>query len=319
MKLRILALVLAGLCCVNGVLAQDYKTRPVKVVVPTGPGTIADTVTRVMTQDLSNQFGQTFIVDNKVGANGVIGAGFVASAAPDGTTLIVGNVSTHAANEFMYAKLPYDPEKDFTPVALVGTVPHVLVVSENLPVKTYADLIKLAKEQPGKLNFASGSSLTVVAMEVIKNGAGIDALHVPFRATPQAATEMLAGRIDVMVTDFGVAKPFIDSGKMRPILVTMSERSPLLPGIPAFPEVGLPKLDIVGWFGWFAPKNTPEGAITRIYDGLRKATANKDYQDKLAVLGVSLSAGSPAELEKFRLQQRSMYQTLIKEAGIKAE
>lgn len=319
MKLRIFVAALAGYCCLTVASAQDYATRPVKIVVPTGPGTIADTVTRIMAQDLSSQLGQTFIVDNKVGANGVIGAGFVAAATPDGTTLIVGNVSTHAANEFLYAKLPYDPETDFTPVALVGTVPHVLVVSEKLPVKTYADLVKLAKDQPGKLNFASGSSLTVVAMEVIKRGAAIDALHVPFRATPQAATEMLAGRIDVMVTDFGVAKPYIDSGKMRPILVTMSERSPLLPGIPAFPEVGLPKLDIVGWFGWFAPKNTPEAAITRIYEGLRKATANKDYQDKLAVLGVSLTARGPRELEQFRLQQRSMYQTLIKEAGIKAE
>jgi tripartite-type tricarboxylate transporter receptor subunit TctC len=316
MKTRLLSLAFASLICAAGAFAQGYKTQTVKIVVPTGAGTIADIVTRVMAQDLAKQLDQTFIVEDKAGANGIIGAQSVATAPPDGTTFIVGNVSTHAANEFLFKSLPYDPEKDFTPVALVGFVPHVLVVSESLPVKTYADFVKLAKEKPGKLNFASGSSLTQVAMEVIKHGAGIETLYVPFKSTPQAMTEMLAGRIDVMVADFGVAKPLIDSGKIRPLLVASSSRSPLLPNIPAFPEVGLPKIDIIGWFGWFAPKGTPKEAVNRVYEGLKKASANKDYQEKLASYGVSLTGQSPEQLEKFRAEQRSMYQRLVKEAGI---
>jgi len=319
MKRRLLSLAFAGLICVTGAFAQGYKTQTVKIVVPTGPGTIADIVTRVMALDLAKQLDQTFIVEDKAGANGIIGAQSVATAPPDGTTYIVGNVSTHAANEFLFKSLPYDPEKDFAPVALVGSVPHVLVVSDALPVKTYADFVKLAKEKPGKLNFASGSSLTQVAMEVIKHGAGIETLYVPFKSTPQAMTEMLAGRIDVMVADFGVAKPLIDSGKIRPLLVASSSRSALLPNIPAFPEVGLPKIDIIGWFGWFAPKGTPKEAVNRIYEGLKKAAANKDYQEKLASYGVSLTGEGPEQLEKFRAEQRSMYQHLVKEAGIQPQ
>jgi tripartite-type tricarboxylate transporter receptor subunit TctC len=319
MRTRLLALVVAALCCTTSAFAQDYHTRTVKIVVPTGAGTIADIVTRVMAQDLAKLYDQPYIVEDKPGANGIIGARTVASADPDGTTYIVGNVSTHAANEFLFKSLPYDPEKDFTPVALVGTVPHVLVVSPNLPVKTYAEFVRLAKEKPGKLNFASGSSLTQVAMEVIKHGAGIKTLYVPFKSTPQAVTEMLAGRIDVMVADFGVAKPLIDSGKLRPLLVASSTRSSLLPDVPAFPEVGLPKVDIIGWFGWFAPKGTPKAAVDRVYKGLKKATDNKDNQTKLAAYGVSLTGVGPQGLEKFRAEQRGMYQHLIKQAGIKPQ
>lgn len=318
-KILLSLLLIASVTAATDVFAQDYLTEPVKVIVPTGAGTIADIVARLMSQDLAARYKQPFVVEDRVGANGVIAARYVAGQPPDGTTFIVGNVSTHAADEFLYHNLGYDPQKDFAPVALVGYVPQVLVVSNNLPAKTFADFVNLAKQKPGTLNFASASSLTVVAMDVITHGMGIDTVNVPFGATPGALNEMMAGRIDAMVVDLGVSKALIDAGKIRPLLVTMSERSPLLPNVPAFPEVGLPKLDIEGWSGWFAPKATPPAAIDRISKGLRDATANPDYRNKMSALGFYLTGGGPEDLAKFVTQQRAMYQQLIKEAGIPME
>lgn len=299
--------------------AQDYKTRQVKIVVPTGAGTIADTVTRVMAQELSKRLNQTFYVEDRVGANGIVAARAVASAAPDGTTFIVGNVSTHAANEFLFKKLDYSPENDFTPVSLVGTVPQVLVVSNSLPVKTFQELVKLAKDKPGKLNFASGSSLTIVVLDAVTHAADIKVVQVPFNATPPALNEIMAGRVDGMVADLGVTKSLIDAGKIRPLLTTMSERSPLLPNIPSFPDVGMPKYDFAGWFGWYAPKGTPPEAIKRVSDMLHAITQDKDLQEKLAKFGVSLIGGGPDVLAKFVGNQRAMYKTLIKAAGIEMQ
>lgn len=318
-KIMASLILIAGMAAASDGFAQDYLTQPIKIIVPTGAGTIADTVARLMSQDLAARLKQPFVVEDRVGANGVVAARYVAGQPPDGTTFIVGNVSTHAADEFLYHNLGYDPQKDFAPVSLVGYVPQVLVVSNNLPVKTFADFVKLAKQKPGSLNFASASSLTVVAMDVITHGMGIETVNVPFGATPQALNEMMAGRIDAMVVDLGVSKSLIDAGKIRPLLVTMSERSPLLPNLPSLPEVGLAKLDIEGWSGWFAPKGTPPAALNRISDGLRTAAANQDYRNKMSALGFYLTGGGPEELTRFVAQQRAMYQQLIKEAGIPME
>lgn len=296
--------------------AQDYKTQQVKIVVPTGAGTIADTVTRVMAQELSKRLNQTFYVEDRPGANGILAARLVASANPDGTTFVVGNVSTHAANEFLFKKLGYSPEKDFMPVSLVGTVPQVVVVSNSLPAKTFEQFVKLAKEKPGKLNAAFGSSLTAVAMDAITHAAGIKTLQVPFTATPQALNEIMAGRVDVMVADLGVTKSLIDGGKIRPLLTAMTERSPLLPNLPSFTDAGLPKYDFAGWFGWYAPKGTPPQAIKRVADTIHIVTQDKALQEKFAKYGVSLIGGGPDVLAKFVSSQRTMYQKLIKDAGI---
>jgi tripartite-type tricarboxylate transporter receptor subunit TctC len=314
-----LALVAGLAVAASAAQAQDFKTRQVRIVVPTGAGTIADVVARVMAKELSERLNQTFFVEDRVGANGIVAARAVASSPPDGTTFIVGNVSTHAANEFLFKKLDYDPQKDFVPVALVGSIPQVLVVSNELPAKTFADFVKLAKEKPGKLNFASASSLTIVAMDAITHAAGIETVHVPFGATPQALNEMMAGRVDAMVADLGVTKALIDAGKIRPILTTMSERSPLLPDVPAFPDVGLPKYDFEGWFGWYAPKGTPPEAIERVTKALHDAAMTKENKENLAKYGVFLIGGGPAELEKFVAGQRAMYRDLIKQAGIEMQ
>jgi tripartite-type tricarboxylate transporter receptor subunit TctC len=313
------AFALAALVVSTSALGQAYLTQPVKVVVPTGPGSIADTVTRLISQGLTTHLGQPFIVENKVGANGIVGADAVAKAAADGTTLIVGNVSTHAINAALYAKLPYDPVQDFSPVSLVGFVPYVLVVANGLPAKTPAELVAHAKSQPGKLTYATGSAPSIVAMEMLKRAAGIDVLQINYKTVPQGLADVIAGRVDMIVADTGVAIPQIKNGKVRAVMAMTSERSALLPGVPSLPEAGLPKLDVIGWWGWYAPAGTPQAAISRIHQALVNVTAQEELRKRVSEFGAELRGGSPAELTAFTREQSAMYAKIIKEAGIKAE
>jgi tripartite-type tricarboxylate transporter receptor subunit TctC len=299
--------------------AQAYLTQPVKIVVPTGPGSIADTVTRLIAQGLSTQLSQPFIVENRVGANGIVGADAVAKAPADGTTMIVGNVSTHAINAALYAKLPYDPVRDFSPVSLVGFVPYILVVADGVPAKNIAELLELARSRPGKLTYATGSAPSIVAMEMIKRAAGVDVLQVNYKTVPQGMIDVLSGRIDMMVADTGVAIPQIRTGKVRAVLTAASARTPLLPDVPSLTEAGLPKLDVLGWWGWYAPAGTPPAAVNRVYEALVKVTGQKPLQERVAEFGAELRGGSPAELTAFTHQQSAMYARIIKEAGIKPE
>ena len=307
-----------GLVC-SLASAQAYLTQPVRLVVPTGPGSVADTVTRLIAQGLTTQLSQSFIVENKVGANGIVGADAVAKAAPDGTTLIVGNVSTHAINAALYPKLPYDPVKDFAPISLVGFVPYVLVVPEGTGAKSPGELLSQAKAQPGKLTYATGSAPSIVAMEMIKRAAGIDVLQINYKTVPQGLADVLAGRIDMMVADTGVAIPQIKSRKVRALLTVASGRTALLPEVPSLPEAGLPKLDVIGWWGWYAPAGTPPAAIARVHQAIVKVTAQEDLRKRVAEFGAELKGGSPAELTAFTHDQSAMYVRIIKEAGIKPE
>jgi tripartite-type tricarboxylate transporter receptor subunit TctC len=299
--------------------AQSYKSRPIRFIVSTGPGTITDTVTRLIAQDLQDQLGQTIVVENRVGANGAIAARYVASASPDGLTFLVGNVSTHAANDFLYKTPTYNSQKDFVSVGLFGTVPQVLIVPKESPAKVFGDLVKLSKEKAGGLNFATASSLAIVVTDAITHAADINTTLIPFDATPQALNEMLAGRVDAIVLDLGVAKSFIEAGTVRALLVTLPDRTKLLPDVPSFADVGLPKLVIEGWFGLFGPTGTPQQAIDRLAAGIQTAANRETNQQKMAVYGTLLSGMGPKEFTSFVDDQRSLYQRLIKVAAIQIE
>jgi len=321
MRNPVLALFAAAACLLapGAAQSQAYLTQPIRLVVPTGPGSVADTVTRLIGSALSTELSQPVIIENKVGANGIIGAETVAQAAPDGTTLIVGNLSTHAMNVSLYTKLPYDPVRQFAPVSLVGFVPYVLVVGSHVPAQNMAELAALARAQPGKLTYATGSAPSVVTMEMIKRAAGMDVLQVNYKTVPLGMNDALAGRIDMMVADTGTAIPQIRAGKLRAIVSATIARSSLMPEVPSLPDAGLPRLDMVGWWGWFAPAGTPEAAINRLSEALTKITARKDLRDKVAGFGAELKGGTPAELRTFTQQQTEMYARMIKEAGIKPE
>ncbi len=318
-KLFLFSALIGGLLLPPAAFSQSYTSRPARFVVSTGPGTITDTVTRLIAQDLQDQLSQTFVVENRVGANGAIAARYVASATPDGLTFLVGNVSTHAANDFLYKSPTYNSRKDFDAVGLFGTVPQVLIVPKDSPAKTFADLVKLSKDKAGGLNFATASSLAIVVTDAITHAAGINNTLIPFDATPQAINEMMAGRVDAIVLDLGVAKSFIDSGAVRSLLVTLPERSSLLPDVSSFADVGLPKMVIEGWFGLFAPKGVPQQAIDRLAAAIHAAATRESNEKKMAVYGTLLSGMGPKEFSTFVDDQRALYQKLIKDAAIQIE
>ncbi len=301
------------------VFAQGYPSKPVRLVVPTGPGSISDTVTRQVAQSLTTLLGQTFLVENRVGANGIIGAETVAKAPGDGYTILMGNFSTHAANPALYAKLPYDPVRDFTPIAQTGRIPYVLIVNPNVKATDFAGLVALAKAQPGKLTYATGSAPSIVGMESIKRAAGIDILQVPYKTVPQAVPDVIAGQVDMIVADLGTTGAHLKSGKLRAIATVTSARTPLLPDIPAIGELGIGGLDVVGWMGWFASSGMPKDAVDRMHDALRQVLAPNDVREKGALLGIEIITTSPAELAAFTNEQLALWGRLIKEAGIKAE
>ncbi len=300
-------------------LAQAYPSKPVRLVVPTGPGSISDTVTRQVAQSLTTLLGQPFVVENRVGANGIIGAEVVAKASGDGYTILMGNFSTHAANPALYAKLPYDPVRDFTPIAQTGRIPYVLIVNANLKATNFAELVALAKARPGKLTYATGSAPSIVGMESIKRAAGIDVLQVPYKTVPQAVPDVIAGQVDMIVADLGTTGTHLKSGKLRAIATVTSARTPLLPDIPAIGELGIGGLDVVGWMGWFASSGMPKDAVDRMHDALRQVLAPNDVREKGALLGIEVITTSPAELAAFTNEQLALWGRLIKEAGIKAE
>ena len=302
-----------------GVFAQAFPAKPVRLVVPTGPGSISDTVTRQVAQSLTTLLGQPFVVENRVGANGIIGAETVAKSPGDGYTILMGNFSTHAANSALYPKLPYDPVRDFTPIAQTGRIPYVLIVNPNVKATTFAELIALAKARPGKLTYATGSAPSIVGMEAIKRAAGVDILQVPYKTVPQAVPDVLAGQIDMIVADLGTTGAHLRSGKLRAIASVTVARTPLLPDVPSIGELGIGGLDVVGWLGWFAAAGTPKEAVDRMHEALRQVLAPKDLREKGALLGVEIITTSPSELAAFTNEQLATWGRLIKEAGIKAE
>ena len=301
------------------VLAQGYPSKPVRLVVPTGPGSVSDAVTRQVAQSLTNHFKQPFVVENRVGANGIIGAEAVAKSPGDGYTFLMGNFSTHAANPALYSKLPYDPVRDFTPISQTGRIPYVLFVNLNVKATDFAGLVALAKAQPGKLTYATGSAPSIVGMEAIKRAAGIDVLQVPYKTVPQAVPDVIAGQVDMIVADLGSTGAHLRSGKLRPIATVAIARTPLLPDVPSVGELGIGGLDVVGWLGWYASAGTPKEVVDRMQDALRQVLAPKDVREKGALMGVEVITTAPAELAAFTAEQLATWGRLIREAGIKAE
>jgi len=264
------AVVLAALSPVAA--AQNYPTKPIRLVVPFPAGGTTDILARAAAQKLSEALGQQVVVDNRPGAGGNIGADIVAKSAPDGYTLLMGTVGTHAINPSLYTKMPYDHFKDFVPVVLVAGVPNVLVVTPSLPVNSVQDLIKLAKEKPGQINFASSGSGTSIHLsgELFKTMTGVEMTHVPYKGSSPALTDLMGGQVQLMFDNLPSALPQIKGGKLRAIAVTSTKRAPALPDIPTMAESGLPGFEASSWFGVLAPAGTPPAVVTRINTEINK-------------------------------------------------
>ena len=306
------------LCAATCVCAQPYPNKPVKLVVPFGAGSATDTVARQVGQLLSEALGQQFIVDNKAGVNGSIGAEFVAKAAPDGYTLIMSTNTPHAANPSLMKKINYDPVKDFAPVARVANIPFVLVVNNDIAAKTLPELIELVRKQPGKYSYASGSSGSIISGAALASGAKIDLLHVPYKSIPPGLTDVIGGQVSMIFADLVTGLPQIKAGKVRALAVTSAEPSAMLPGVPPMGSV-VKGFELVAWFALFAPANTPSDIVNKLNAEVVKTLARPDIRDKLAASGLSVQASTPEQLGAFQKTEIAKWAAMVKDAGIQPE
>jgi tripartite-type tricarboxylate transporter receptor subunit TctC len=321
-RLAAAALGVATVLASSGARADDvYPSRTIKLVVPFAAGGGTDIQARMIAQELGKVLGQSVIVENHPGAGGNIGAKYVATSPADGYTLLVGSTGTHAANQFLYATLPYDPVKDFAPVTLLSTFDNVLVVPQASPVKTIQDLVAMAKKSPGKLNYGVttiGSS-SHLAVEKFKRDAGIEASAVPYNGAGQATTDLLGGRLDFMLDLVGTQIGNIQAGKVRPIATTAAKRNAVLKDVPTIAESGYPGFSAVGWNGLFAPAATPPAVVEKVYEAIKQAYASPEFQASMRARSFDIAAMPPKEYAQFLQQERAKWGAVIQEAHIKLD
>jgi tripartite-type tricarboxylate transporter receptor subunit TctC len=313
--------VLALVAC-SSAFAQSgaYPDRPVHLVVPFTPGGNVDIVARIVAQGLSEEMKQSVVVENKPGANAIIGAEFVARAAPNGYTLLFGTAETHALNPHLHKKLSYDPRKDFTTVGIVDYFPFSLVVSPKLPVQNLGDFIAYAKENDGKLNFASwgNGSTSQVAFEQLKQSAGINMVHVPFQGAAPAITAVASGNVEAFVVPLSVARPQANSGRVKLLAVTSAKRDDSAPDVPTATEQGVPVV-ISGWHVLAAPNGTPQDAVARLNRALNAVTGRADIHEKLVKVGVQPATSTPEEAQNMVTAEWQRWGSVAKKAGITAD
>ena len=298
---------------------QAYPSRPITFVVPFAAGSATDQIARALGQSVGDQSKVAVVVEDKPGASGFIAAQQVARAAPDGYTVLITTNTTHAANEHLYKAMPYDPVKDFVPVTLLGKGGQVMIVNTAVPAKSVGEFIALAKKQPGKLSFGSGSSSSRVAGELLQQMAGIQLLHIPYKSNPLAVTDLLGGQIDMMITDTATGLPQVKSGKVRALGVTAKVRSPLAPDVPTIDEAGVKGYEMGYWFAAYLPAKTPDAVVRRLHEllvnAVRSASARTFYESS----GTEPATSSPEELARFQAAESAKWGRIIKAANIQPE
>jgi tripartite-type tricarboxylate transporter receptor subunit TctC len=302
-------------------LAADvYPVRPIRMIVAYPPGGGTDRVGRAMSERLSEQLGQNVVVDNRGGATGNIGTELAARAAPDGYTLLMGNVAPNAVNVSLFRKLPFDPVRDFAPVSLVAVTPNILVVHPSLPVKTVKDLVALAKAKPGTLNFPSAGvgSSSHLAGEMLKSMTKIDMVHVPYKGGGPALIALISGQVQIMFATLPAAMPHVKSARVRPIAMTTAKRSAAMPDLPTIAESGVTGYEAATWYGLLAPARTPQQVIDRLHGEVVKILAGPTRQ-RLESQGFEPDGGTPAAFAAYIKAEIAKWANVIKTAGIPAE
>lgn len=310
-----------GLGCASA-FAQGYPTKPIRLVVPYPAGGPLDITARAIGQKLSEAWKQPVVVDNRAGAGGNIGADLVAKSAPDGYTLLMGAVATHAINPSLYSKIPYDPVKDFTPVALVAQVPNILVVNPAVPAKTVRELIDLAHAKPDYLNFGSGSTGSTghLAGELFKTVAGVRMVHIPYKGSAPATADLLAGQVQLMFDNLASALPNVKAGRLRALAVTTLARSPFVPELPTIAESGLPGFDLTTWFGLMVPAGTPPEIVAKLNAEVVHALNSKDMRERLEKMGAEPPVNNtPEHFAAFIRSEAAKYAKVVKDSGAKVD
>ena len=317
-----LGLVLAALAVFAGAAAAAYPDKPIRLVVPYPPGGATDVIGRVMAQRLSTALGQQVIVDNRGGASGNIGAEAVVKAAPDGYTLLMGAVTSHSINQTLEkASIRYNFEKDLVPVAIVGSVPLVFVVHPSVPVQSLKELIAYAKSKPGELNFASSGAGAPqrLAGEMFKRSAGVDMVHIPYKGSGPAMTDLIGGQVLTMVETVPAALPHIKAGKLRALAVTTPQRISMLPDVPTAGEAGMPGFEVSSMFGILAPAGTPREIVVRLNTEITRLLAMPEVREQLLSQGAYSVITTPEQATARIHQEVEMWAKVIREANVKPD
>ncbi|BDT79512.1 Bug family tripartite tricarboxylate transporter substrate binding protein [Polynucleobacter yangtzensis] len=325
--MRIISNISAFLLCLltvfsSPIFAQsNYPNKPINLIVPYGAGGSADSRSRQLGQKMSLILKQPIVIDNKPGAGGNIGTEAIVRAAPDGYTIGMGNFAPMAVNKTLFGNLRYDPEIDLTPIILVEKGPLVLVVNPNSPFKTVQDIVVAAKAKPGVLTFSSGGigGSHQLSAELFELNAGIQMIHVPYKSGSAALTDLMAGNVDLMFDQMYSAVPSIKADKIRPLAITSKKRSPLLPNVPSFVELGYPKVEVLNWQGLIAPKGTPKAIIDKLNAAANEALKDPQLRELMLAQGNEIGGGSPAEFAALVKSEASKWSAVVKSANIKPE
>ncbi|WP_225785243.1 tripartite tricarboxylate transporter substrate binding protein [Xenophilus sp. Marseille-Q4582] len=299
--------------------AQDYPSKPITLVVPFAAGSGTDQSARVYGQAVSDDLKVPVVVDNKGGASGFIAAQHVAKAPPDGYTVFITTNTTQVANPYLFKTVPYDPVKDFTPIALLAKGQMLLLVRPDAPYKTLADLLAAAKKRPGKLNFGSGSSSSQVAGELLKQMAGVDVTHVPYKSNPQAITDLIGGQFDFMFADAPTAVPQVQGGKLRALAASGAQRLAAAPDVPTVAEAGVKGYDMSYWFAIYGPAGLPPAVVKRLNAAFGKASASPEVQAFQAKTSGEVAFGTPEALAQFQATDMKKWERVIRAAGIEPQ
>lgn len=318
LRRRVLGVLGASLLAVSSLghaQTSSYPSQPITLVVPFATGGTTSILARLLADRVSQGLGQTIVVENKPGAGGNIGMDYVARAKPDGYTLLMGPIGL-AINPALYKNMTFNPIGDLEPIGLYGGVPNLLVVHPSLPVKSVADLIAYAKENPNKLNYASNGNGTSshLAAEMLKSEAGIEMTHIPYKGGGPAMQDLIGGQVDMLFDQMPAVLPQVEAGTVVALGVSSSERSKSAPAIPAVSE-SIPGFDLMVWFGWLAPKGTPDEVIQRINKEINAALANPEFQERLASMGVSPMPGTPREFSEFLTSETERWGKVVRESG----
>jgi tripartite-type tricarboxylate transporter receptor subunit TctC len=301
--------------------ADTYPARQIKIIVPFAPGGSTDTLARIVGDHLSTRLKQTVVVENRTGAGGNIGADSVAKSAPDGYTLVMGSIGTHATNPLIYPHMPYDAVADFAPVTQVASVSLVLVVHPSVPAKSVKELIALLKSKPGRYNYASGGvgASQHLAGELFKYMTKTKMLHVPYKGSASALSDLLSGRVPIMFADLPLVLAHIKAGKLRPLAIGDAARSPALPDLPTVAEAGVPGYEANAWYGLFAPAHTPAAIVSKLQTEVAAIVAEPDVQKRMIELGATPVGSTPVQFAAFQHDEVARWKKVIDSANIKMQ
>lgn len=315
---RWLAALVAGLALATHAAAQAYPNKPIRIIVAYQAGQGTDVVTRLVAEKLSHALGQPVVIDNKPGAGANIGTEAAARSAPDGYTLTMGTNATHGTNQFLYDKLPFDPEHDFEPIVLVGTFPMGIAANPAFPGNSIADIIAISKSTPKGADMAMPSTTARIVFELLKSQSRAPLFGVPYKGSSTAVAEAVGGQVPLVIDTVTALRPHVAAGKLKPIAVTSAKPTELMPGVKPVAEQGLPGFEVIAWNALYAPKGTPKEIVDRLNAEVNKILAQPETRQKLKELGFDVGGGSPAQLAEFGAAERKKWGPLIKDAGMRA-